>query len=82
MARGVLTTPIAYIEDEILGRDTQKACEVVNSMKQASIEDQKAAAEFFRKVINGSGTVTVGNEAKLKADQAAYDQLLSYKKGK
>ncbi len=82
MARGVLAAPITNIENEILGCDTQKACEVVNSMKQASIEDQKAAAEFFRKVINGSGTVTVGNEAKLKADQAAYDQLLSYKKGK
>lgn len=42
-------------------------------------EDQKAAAECIREIISQSGTATVGNEAQLKADQDAYDQILSYK---
>lgn len=79
MARGVLAKPLAAMEDEILGWDTQKACDVVNDMKKATLEDQKAAAECFREIINQSDTATVGNEAQLKADQAAYHQLLFYK---
>ena len=33
----------------------------------------------IREIISQSGTATVGNEAQLKADQDAYDQILSYK---
>ncbi len=79
MARGVLTTPITAMENEITGLDSRKACEVINNMKTAAPEDQKAAAECIREIIRQSGTATVGNEAQLKADQDAYDQILSYK---
>ncbi len=79
MARGALTKPMVAMENEITGRDTRKACEAVNDMKNAVIEDQKAAAECIGEIIKRSGTATVGNEAKLKADQDVYDQLLSYK---
>lgn len=50
-------------------------------MKNATLSDQKAAAKCFREIINQSGTATVGSEAKLRADQDAYDQLISYKTG-
>lgn len=81
MARGVLTKPITAMENEIAGLDSRKACEVINNMKTAAPEDQKAAAECIREIISQSGTATVGNEAQLKADQDAYDQILSYKAG-
>ena len=81
MARGVLTKPIVAMENEILGCDTEKACEIVNNMKEATVEDQKAAAECFREIIKESGMATVGNETQLTADQDAYEQLLSYKAG-
>ena len=67
------------MENEIVGRDTRKACEVANTMKFAVLEDQKAVSEYFREVLNQSGTVIVGNETQLKADPDAFDQLLSYK---
>lgn len=79
MARGVLTKPMTAMENEIIGCDSRKACDVVNSMKKATVEDQKAAAQCLREILEQSGTATVGNEARLKAGEAAYDQLLSYK---
>ncbi len=79
MARGVLQKPMRAMEDEFLGYDSQKACQAVNSMKDALLEDQKAAAECIQEVIRRSGIVTVGNETKLKAEQDAYDQFLTYK---
>lgn len=79
--RGVLERPISAMENEILGRDNRKICDVINDMKNASLEDQKAAAECFREILKHAGTATLGNETKLKADQDAYDQLLSYKAG-
>lgn len=79
MARGVLTQPIAAMENEIVGRDTRKACDVVNVMKHAVVADQKEAAQCIREIIEQSGIATVGNEAQLKTDQDAYDELLSYK---
>lgn len=79
MARGVFTEPLMTMENEIVGRDTRKACEVANTMKFAVLEDQKAVSEYFREVLNQSGTVIVGNETQLKADPDAFDQLLSYK---
>ena len=79
MARGVLTQPIAAMENEIVGRDTRKACDVVNAMKHAAVVDQKEAAQCIREIIEQSGIATVGNEAQLKTDQDAYDELLSYK---
>lgn len=79
--RGVLTRPINAMEDEILGCDTRKICDTINMMKQADIEDQKAAAECVREVTGRSGIATVGNETRLRGDQEAYDQLLDYKTG-
>lgn len=81
MARGVLAKPLRAMDEAIAGRDTGDACHAVNTMKQASTEDQKAAAEYFRQVLSQAGTATVGSETQLKADQNAYDQLLSYKAG-
>lgn len=81
MARGVFAKPLTAMELEITGRDARKICDVVNRMKTATIEDQKAAAECFREILKQSGTATVGNEARLKAEQDAYDQLISYKAG-
>ena len=81
MARGVLAKPLRAMDEAIAGRDTGDACHAVNTMKQASTEDQKAAAEYFRQVLSHAGTATVGSETQLKADQNAYDQLLSYKAG-
>lgn len=81
MARGVLTRPLAAMEAEIAGQDTRKACQVVNEMKQAVLEDKPAAAECVREILKQSGTATLGNEARLKADQDAYDSLESYKAG-
>lgn len=81
MARGVLAKPLRAMDEAIAGRDTRDACHAVNTMKQASTEDQKAAAEYFRQVLSHAGTATVGSETQLKADQNAYDQLLSYKAG-
>ncbi len=81
MDRGALTRPIMAMEYAITGRDAQKACDIVNDMKRAVVADQTAAAECIRDILKQSGTATVGNEARLKADQDAYDQLLSYKQG-
>lgn len=81
MARGVLTKPLAAMEDEITGQDIGRACQVVNSMKGASPEDQREAAEFIREIIGQSGIATVGNEVRLREDQDAYDLVLSYKAG-
>lgn len=81
MARGVLTRPLTAMENEITGRDSQRACQVVNDMKNAVVADQKAAADCVREILEQSGTATVGNEARLRADQDAYDQLVSYKAG-
>lgn len=79
ISRGVLAQPLDAMENEIIGWDTKKACQVINDMKNASLQDQKEAAECIRKIIEQSGIATVGNETKLKAAQGTYDQFLSYK---
>ena len=81
MARGVLNKPLRAMDNEILGLDTEKACRVVNDMKRAAAGDREAAAECFEKIIEQSGMVTVGSEARLRADGDAYDRVLSYKTG-
>ncbi len=77
--KGVLRAPLAAIDREITGVDSQKIVDVVNDMKNATVNDQQAAAACFEKIFDSAGTATLGNEAVLTKEQAAYDVLISYK---
>ena len=77
--KGVFQIPLAAIDREITGVDSQKIADVVNDMKKASVEQQQDAAACFEKIFASGGTATLGNEAVLTRDQTAYDALISYK---
>lgn len=77
--KGVLQMPMEAIDREITGRDSQKIADVVNDMKQATIEEQQAAAACFERIFGDGGTATVGGEGILTEEQDAYDVLISYK---
>ena len=77
--KGVLQMPMEAIDQEITGRDSQKIADVVNDMKQATVEEQQAAAACFEKIFGDGGTATLGNETILTEEQDAYDVLISYK---
>lgn len=79
--KGVLQIPLSAIDREIRGVDSQRSADVVNDMKNATVEDQQAAAACFEKIFASGGTATLGNEAALTEAQAAYDTLISYKAG-
>ncbi len=76
---GVLKGPMAEMEYEIFGGDGRRAREVINDMKNASLSDQQAAAEVFRKIFEEAGTATVGNEAVLRLDREKYDRYINLK---
>ena len=79
--KGVLAQPLAAVRAAIYGYDAQREAQAINDMKNASLEDQQAAADCLQRIIQSGGFATVGNEDALRAEAEAFDQVISYRSG-
>ena len=78
-SRGILTQPMLIIENEISGNSPEQAADTINDIKNASLNDQEAAADCISRIIESAGIATVGNETALQEDVSYYDQVISYR---
>ncbi len=78
-SRGILTQPMEIIESEICGNSLERAAQTINDIKNASLDDQEAAADCIRRIIAAAGIATVGTEAVLQEDASYYDHVISYR---
>ena len=78
-SRGILTQPMLVIENEISGNSPEQAADTINDIKNASLNDQEAAADCISRIIESAGIATVGNETALQEDVSYYDQVISYR---
>lgn len=79
--KGVLAQPLTAVRAAIYGYNAQREAQAINDMKNASLEDQQAAADCLQRIIRSGGFATVGNEDALRAEAEAFDQVISYRSG-
>ena len=77
----MLAQPLTAVRAAIYGYDAQREAQAINDMKNASLEDQQAAADCLQRIIQSGGFATVGNESALGAESEAFDQVISYRSG-
>ena len=78
---GVLSMPMQAVEFEITGRDTERALDTFHDIKNAALTDQETAADVISDLFTEGNVCAVGNEAKLRADESRFDELISYRSG-
>ena len=78
---GVLSMPMQAVEFEIMGRDTERALDTFHDIKNAALTDQETAADVISDLFTEGNVCAVGNEAKLRADESRFDELISYRSG-
>lgn len=84
---GSLTRPRGEIYEgklaysrKLINMDSKKIEETIQQIKEATLEDQEAAANLLEKALASSKSVTVGNEKVLMENANLFDTVLNFKK--
>lgn len=77
---GVMEKPLQSIEMIICGYDLDQSAKLANEIKTTSLTDQKAAADYFKKLLAQSSMATVGNETAIRSEADIFDQVTDYRK--
>lgn len=78
---GVLKSSMDAVERDIRDYDMERAAEVINDIKNASLSDQDKASEVWAEVLGNANICTVGNEGAIRSDAEYFDEIISYKAG-
>ncbi|WP_029321514.1 insulinase family protein [Butyrivibrio sp. AE3004] len=78
-SEGIWNDVIRRIRRDILGVDEQGYVDTVNDIRNTDLEMQEDAAKSYEKIFTNAAIATTGNEAKIKKDKDAFDEILNYK---
>lgn len=87
-AYSIATSPVGMLNEvmypmqyDVLGMDAERAYAARKTIKDAVLTDQAAAAEHIAAIMADGGLCMAGNEALIRDDADAFDQVISLRHG-